>query len=109
MILNHDIDIVTPTNTNNIINKRNGIRTFHIINNSIGDIKRITRFITKQTIGLTLGGGGAKGFAHLGVFKALSELNIPIDVIGGTSAGSIIASQIALGNPLEKIIVRQVT
>ena len=34
----------------------------------------------------------------------MKELNIPIDVIGGTSAGSIVASQIALGNTLEEII-----
>ncbi len=106
LILNQDKDIITPENTKRIIDIRNKITTFHIKNNNIEDIKRIGRFITKQTIGLTLGGGGAKGFAHLGVFKALSELNIPIDVIGGTSAGSIIASQIALGNPLDKIIER---
>ena len=104
LVLNHDKDVITPENTKNIIDSRNGIRTFHIKDNSYNDIKRIARFITKQTIGLTLGGGGAKGFAHLGVFKAMSELNIPIDIIGGTSAGSIVASQIALGNPLDIII-----
>ena len=104
LILNQDKDIITPERTKHIIDIRNGIRVFHIRDNNIEDVKKIGRFITKQTIALTLGGGGAKGFAHLGVFKALSELNIPIDIIGGTSAGAIIASQIALGTPLEKII-----
>ena len=106
LILNQDDTIITPKNTKTIVNCRNNIKVFHIKNNNINDIKRISRFLTKQTIGLTLGGGGAKGFAHLGVFKAMEELNIPIDVIGGTSAGSIVASQIALGTPLDDIINR---
>ena len=104
LILNHDKDTIVPNKTNKIINIRNGIKVFHIKNNNNSDIKRITRFITKQTIGLTLGGGGAKGFAHFGIYKAMNELNIPIDIIGGTSAGSIVASQIALGHTFEEII-----
>ena len=104
LVLNHSEDTVVPSNTKKIINDRNGIRTFHIKNNNENDIKRIVRFLTKQTIGLTLGGGGAKGFAHFGVYKAMNELNIPLDIIGGTSAGSIVASQIALGHSFEEII-----
>ncbi len=106
MVLNQDSSITTPKNTKQISEKRNNIKIFHLRDNDINDIKRIARFLTKQTIGLTLGGGGAKGFAHLGVFKAMNELNIPIDVIGGTSAGSIVASQIALGTSLDDIINR---
>ena len=71
---------------------------------SASDVGRIVRFITGNTIGLVLGGGGAKGFAHLGIYKAMNELNIPIDAIGGTSAGSIIAAQIALGLEIDEII-----
>ena len=104
LVLNHSEDTVVPSNTKKIINDRNGIRTFHIKNNNENDIKRIVRFLTKQTIGLTLGGGGAKGFSHFGVYKAMNELNIPLDIIGGTSAGSIVASQIALGHSFEEII-----
>ncbi len=44
----------------------------------------------KQKIGLALGGGGARGLAHIGVIKALKEKNIPIDKISGSSAGSLI-------------------
>ena len=104
LVLNHSKDTVVPSNTKKIINDRNGIKTFHIKNNNENDIKRIVRFLTKQTIGLTLGGGGAKGFAHFGVYKAMNELNIPLDIIGGTSAGSIVASQIALGHSFDQII-----
>lgn len=42
-------------------------------------------------IGLALSGGGVKGAAHIGVVKALLENNIPIDAIGGTSAGAIVS------------------
>ena len=48
-------------------------------------------------IGLALSGGGVKGAAHIGVIKALKENNINIDIIGGTSSGSIVASLFALG------------
>lgn len=48
-------------------------------------------------VGLVLGGGGALGLAHIGVLKALEEQRIPIDFIGGTSMGSIIAGCYASG------------
>jgi len=104
LVINHPKNIIVPSNTRELIKLRNGLKTFHIKNNHESDIKRIVRFITKQTIGLTLGGGGAKGFAHFGIYKAMNELNIPVDIIGGTSAGSIVASQIALGHSFKEII-----
>lgn len=48
-------------------------------------------------IGLALSGGGIRGIAHAGVLKALEDNNIKIDIIGGTSAGSLIASLYAMG------------
>lgn len=48
-------------------------------------------------LGIALSGGGIRGIAHAGVLKALEEENIKIDIIGGTSAGSIIASLYAIG------------
>lgn len=53
-------------------------------------------------IGIALAGGGIKGIAHAGVLKALEENNIKIDIIGGTSSGSLVASLYAMGyNPEE--------
>ncbi len=46
----------------------------------------------RPVIGLALGGGGARGYAHLGVIKALQEANIPVDVIAGTSMGALIGA-----------------
>lgn len=46
----------------------------------------------KPVVGLALGAGGAKGFAHVGVLKALQECNISIDVVAGTSMGSLVGA-----------------
>lgn len=51
----------------------------------------------RPTIGLVLGGGGARGLAHVGVIKYLEEMGIPVDVVGGTSMGGLIGGLYALG------------
>lgn len=51
----------------------------------------------RPKIGLVLGGGGAKGTAHIGVLKVLEELRIPVDYIAGTSMGAIVGSLYASG------------
>lgn len=55
------------------------------------------------TIGLALSGGAARGNAHVGVLRALAENDIRIDVIAGTSAGSIVGGALAAGMPLDEI------
>ena len=57
----------------------------------------------RPKIGLALGGGGAKGFAHISVLKLLEENNIPIDYIAGTSMGAIIGGLYASGLSPEEI------
>lgn len=69
-----------------------------------GDTERLTRILTSQAIGVVLGGGGARGFAHIGALKAFDELKIPIDMIGGTSMGSLVAAARALGWSTEETI-----
>ncbi|CAJ0941104.1 unnamed protein product, partial [Mesorhabditis belari] len=54
------------------------------------DFARLARILTGNAIGLVLGGGGARGAAHVGVIRAMRELGIPVDVVGGTSIGSMI-------------------
>jgi NTE family protein len=60
------------------------------------DIARLGRYLTGRAVGLVLSGGGARGYGHIGVIKALREVGIPIDVVGGTSIGSIMAAAAAL-------------
>ena len=57
----------------------------------------------KVRIGLALGGGFARGIAHVGVLRVFERNGIPIDFIAGVSVGAIIASAYASGTPLEEI------
>jgi len=57
-----------------------------------------------QEIGLVLSGGGARGIAHIGVLKALNELNIHPTIISGTSAGSIIGVLYAMGLSSQEMV-----
>lgn len=61
----------------------------------------------RPKIGLALGGGGARGMAHIGVIRALEELHIPVDYVAGTSMGSIIGGLYACGfspDEMEKVV-----
>ena len=59
--------------------------------------QQVTDSLTRPRVGLVLSGGGAKGFAHIGVLKVIEEAGLPIDYIGGTSMGSIIGGLYAIG------------
>ena len=59
---------------------------------------------TRAGLGLALGGGFARGFAHLGVLQVLEQHKIPISHIAGTSVGSILGAAYASGAPLARII-----
>jgi NTE family protein len=60
--------------------------------------------MNRKKIGLALSGGGARGFAHVGVLKALADQNIPIDFIAGTSAGSFVGAAYASGMSVGEIV-----
>lgn len=59
------------------------------------DWTRLGRLLARRATGLVLSGGGARGFAHLGVVRALRQLGIPVDAVGGTSIGAIVAAGVA--------------
>ena len=73
----------------------NVTRHFHVRMDSRRDFARLARFLNDRSVGLTLGGGFARGIGHIGVIRAMRELDIPIDFVGGTSMGAIIAGQCA--------------
>lgn len=70
------------------------------------DIERIARLIAGRSLGLVLSGGGARGFAHIGVVRALREAGIRIDAVGGTSIGAIIGAGVAAGWSDDEMIER---
>lgn len=87
-----------PSNYNdNKIPNPNYRRIHHILspksnNFCYKDFDRMGRYLLNQRYGLVLGGGGARGFAHVGVIRALEEENIPIDIVGGTSMGAFVGA-----------------
>ncbi len=62
-----------------------------------GDLERAARRLTGSSLGLVLGGGGARGFAHLGLLEVLEENGIAVDRVGGTSMGGVVSSAFAAG------------
>ncbi|VDO80221.1 unnamed protein product [Soboliphyme baturini] len=58
--------------------------------NIFSDVSRLARCLTSHSIGLVLGGGGARGAAHVGILKALKEQRIPVDIVAGVSIGAFI-------------------
>lgn len=61
------------------------------------DVDRCARYVTGDSVGVVLGGGGSRGFAHIGVLRALTDAGVTIDRVGGTSMGAVIGAQVAMG------------
>jgi len=68
----------------------------HLRAGDTADIKRLARFAAGTAVNIVLAGGGARGFAHIGVLKALKESGVPFDSVGGTSMGGIVAAGVAM-------------
>ena len=86
-----------PQGTARWLAARSVDRHFHVREGCDEDVARLARLLTGNGLGLVLGGGGARGFAHLGALRALEETGVAIDFVGGTSIGAIIAAGPALG------------
>jgi len=89
LLLLHPENAKFPENTSRWFADRKIDLHIHYRKNHGPDIRRFARILSNKAIGLVLGGGGAKGFAHLGVIKALGEAGVDIDFLGGTSAGAL--------------------
>jgi NTE family protein len=81
----------------------------HIRAGNKADVARLARFISGRAVGLVLAGGGARGFAHIGIIKALMEADVPFDHLGGTSMGAIIAAGLAHEWSIEELTERMRT
>jgi len=79
------------------------IGVHHTRRDHADDHSRVARALLGKDIGLVLSGGGARGLAHVGVMRALDEAGIPIDIVGGTSFGSIAAMMRALDMTWEEM------
>ncbi|KAL7949863.1 hypothetical protein V8C42DRAFT_308808 [Trichoderma barbatum] len=57
-----------------------------------GDFHRLARRLCGKSIGLVLGGGGARGISQIGIIRAMEEAGIPVDIVGGTSIGAFVGA-----------------
>jgi predicted acylesterase/phospholipase RssA/CRP-like cAMP-binding protein len=99
----HPADTERPTDTGALMDRIGATEVVHVRAGSESDMRRLARLSSGHGIGLVLSGGGARGFAHLGAYRALFEAGIPIDSIGGCSMGAPIAGAIAVEVPRDEI------
>ncbi|KXJ74816.1 hypothetical protein RP20_CCG012875 [Aedes albopictus] len=118
LVLLHHEGAARPTNTTSWLNMRAWVSRHHHIQcpkrlftrrsqyrindlyskvlmsepNIHSDFSRLARWLTGNSVGLVLGGGGARGAAHVGMFKAIQEAGIPIDMVGGVSIGAFMGA-----------------
>lgn len=89
LLLLHGSGTVRPANTRRWLKPRKVDLHIHARPGDGRDIRRFCRIISHRAVGLVLGGGGAKGYAHQEVAEALFESGIEVDFLGGTSAGAV--------------------
>jgi NTE family protein len=78
----------------------------HLRAGNTSDLKRLVRFIAGSAVSIVLAGGGARGFAHIGVLKALKEAGVPFDYVAGTSMGGIVAAGVAMEWDIDELSER---
>jgi NTE family protein/lysophospholipid hydrolase len=106
LVLLHQDSSQRPVGTIKWLNLREVERHYHLRWQRDEDFERLARFLTGNAIGLVFSGGGARGFAHIGVIRALQEAGITIDLIGGNSMGAIVSAEYLLGWDYETMLKR---
>ncbi len=104
LVLVHPNGKKLPSGTREWLTKRQVESHHHLRWDTETDFDRIARIVSGNAVGLVLGGGGARGLAHIGVIRALTEAGVPIDMIGGASIGGAISALYAMGLDDEHIL-----
>jgi predicted acylesterase/phospholipase RssA/CRP-like cAMP-binding protein len=104
LVLLHPDGARLPSGTARWLGARQVQRHFHVRLDREEDFGRVARCLAGTAIGLVFGGGGARGLAHIGVIRALREAGVPIDMIGGTSMGAVIAGAFGMGHEWNDIL-----
>ncbi len=94
----HQAETQQPEGTRAWLERRAVARHDHVRSGNSSDFGRAARRLAGVPHGLVLGGGGARGFASIGVAQALESHRWPVDVVGGTSMGALVGAGLALGD-----------
>jgi len=92
-----------PAGTAQWLASRRVRRHHHVRTGDAAAMARLCRHLTGRSIGLALGGGGAKAFAEVGVLRACAEAGIELDMFGGTSMGAVVGALAAQGQDAKAI------
>ena len=104
LVLLHPPELRCPIGTRAWLDRRPVSSHVHVRRGLDKDMARLARLQSGTAIGLVMAGGGARGCAHLGIYRALQEHGIEIDFVGGTSIGAIMATLVASDRPLEEVL-----
>lgn len=91
LVLVHPASTRDARRTTRWLEPRSIDRHHHARENHLIDVDRVARLILNRGIGVVFSGGGARGISEVGVYAALLDAGVPIDAVGGTSIGSIVA------------------
>jgi NTE family protein/lysophospholipid hydrolase len=103
LVLIHPADTTEPHGTFQWLAPRKINGHYHVRAHSPADYARLARTLAGKAIALVLGGGGARGYAHIGLVQAMEETGIPIDIVGGTSMGAILGGLVAMQYDSQKM------
>lgn len=104
LVLLHPETLQSPRGTAAWLARRPLAGHIHLRPTLERDMARLARLQSRTAVGLVLAGGGARGFAHLGILRALQERGIEIDCVGGTSIGAVMAAYAASDRPLDAVM-----
>lgn len=102
LLLLHPPGTLRPVGTARWLNQRQLASWYHIRLNEDSHWQRAARRLTGHAVGLALSGGSALGYIHIGVFRALEESGVPVDIVGGTSMGALLGGLYATGWTIEQ-------
>jgi NTE family protein len=106
LILLRDPRMARPANTAVWLDAVQPGRWFQAVEGDQADAERMGRVVTGSAVGVVMSGGGARAYSHIGVLRALGEAGVPVDFVGGSSMGAVIAAGPALGWSQEELEAR---
>jgi NTE family protein/lysophospholipid hydrolase len=103
LVLVHPDATERPPGTLAWLEQRHATAHHHVRLGNDRDLRRVARRAAGRAVGLVLGGGGARGFAHVGALRALEEAGMEIDAVGGTSIGALVSAAYAAGISVDRM------
>jgi NTE family protein len=95
LVLLQPSGVELPSGTRHWLAGREVAMHHHVRLDRAADLERLARLLIGRAVGLVLSGGATRGAAHLGIIRALRAAGVPIDLVGGVSIGSVVASGVA--------------